>query len=61
MKEAPRPVDKAWQKQKVESHIDIQKFTGFWHGTYFRDGMSQKPKEKQEKPPAVLHDNTPTE
>lgn len=30
------------KKEKDARHVDnLQKFTGFWHGTYFIEGQSQ--------------------
>lgn len=33
----------AWAKEKVERHVDnLAHFTGFWHGTFYFDGVVRK-------------------
>lgn len=34
--------DEQWNKQKQENHLDnLRNFTGFYHGTFFLDGVGQ--------------------
>lgn len=35
--------DASWKKQKEVNHVqNLQNYTGFWHGTYFKGGIAQK-------------------
>ncbi len=39
-----KPFNEVWAEQKKERHLDnLRHLTGWFHGTYFQEGMTRQP------------------